>query len=301
MSRPFGVLFISSVLFLSALSASARPAQLPDVERALTRQKAAEIVKKQAADEVVARGVQPHAGCTPNPLSLPATITRNLTTASCYDAVINGYADIYTFTGVAGQTITVDYSSTAYETFIWFEGLVLYSNGTIQNTFLSSGVSRARFTYTFTQTRTYTLEAESLYGPGDGEPYTGPYTLSITTTGVPTCTQNATTLCLNADRFAVSAVWRTSNGNTGNAQATRLTAETGYFTFFSATNVEVVVKVLNACALNSRYWVFAGGLTDVNVTLTVRDTKTGNVRTYTNPQGTAFQPIQDTNALPGCP
>ena len=66
----------------------------------------------------------------------------------------------------------------------------------------------------------------------------------------------------------------------------------------AATNVEAVVKVLDACGLNNRFWVFAGGLTDVNVVLMVTDTQTGNVKTYTNPQGTAFRPIQDTNALP---
>jgi hypothetical protein len=31
----------------------------------------------------------------------------------------------------------------------------------------------------------------------------------------------------------------------GTGQATRLTTDTGYFTFFSATNVEVVIKVIN--------------------------------------------------------
>ena len=34
--------------------------------------------------------------------------------------------------------------------------------------------------------------------------------------------------------------------------------------------------------------------------LTVTDTQTGAIRTYTNPQGTAFEPIQDTHAFP-CP
>jgi hypothetical protein len=42
-------------------------------------------------------------------------------------------------------------------------------------------------------------------------------------------------------------------------------------------------------------------LTDVQVTLTVTDTRTGFAKTYTNPQATAFQPIQDTAALPVCP
>ena len=66
-------------------------------------------------------------------------------------------------------------------------------------------------------------------------------------------------------------------------------------------NVEVVVKVLNGCGSNSRYWTFAGGLTDVNVILTVTDMQTGAVKTYTNPQGTPFQPIQDTDAFAACP
>jgi hypothetical protein len=115
------------------------------------------------------------------------------------------------------------------------------------------------------------------------------------------CTANATTICLNNDRFAVSATWRANDGSSGVGQAVRLTADTGYFTFFSATNVEVVIKVLNACGLNSKYWVFAGGLTNVNVVLTVRDTVSGTVRTFTNPINTAFQPIQDTGAFATCP
>jgi len=114
------------------------------------------------------------------------------------------------------------------------------------------------------------------------------------------CAQGPTTLCLSNNRFAVSAAWRTGNGQSGQGQAVQLTTDTGYFTFFSATNVEVVIKVLNACGLNSKYWVFAGGLTDVNVILTVRDTVTGTIRTYTNPSGTAFQPIQDTDAFTTC-
>jgi len=115
------------------------------------------------------------------------------------------------------------------------------------------------------------------------------------------CNQDSSTMCLADNRFAVSATWRTSDGNSGNGQAVRLTGDTGYFTFFSASNVEAVVKVLNACGLNQKFWVFAGGLTNVNVVLTVRDTKNGTVKTYTNPQNTAFQPIQDTSAFATCP
>lgn len=51
----------------------------------------------------------------------------------------------------------------------------------------------------------------------------------------------------------------------------------------------------------NRWTTYAGGLTDVNVILTVTDTMTGLVKTYVNPQGTAFQPIQDTSAFATCP
>ncbi len=63
----------------------------------------------------------------------------------------------------------------------------------------------------------------------------------------------------------------------------------------------MVIKVLNGCSLNSNYWTFAGGLTNVNVILTVTDTQTGLIKTYINPQGSPFQPIQDTSAFATCP
>ena len=43
--------------------------------------------------------------------------------------------------------------------------------------------------------------------------------------------------------------------------------------------------------------MFAGGLTDVGVTMTVTDTETGVEKPYGNPVGTAFQPVQDLEAF----
>ena len=116
-----------------------------------------------------------------------------------------------------------------------------------------------------------------------------------------TCVPSATALCLNNNRFKVSATWKTPQGQSGDAQAIPRTSDTGEFWFFSATNIELVVKLLDACSFNPpHFWVFAGGLTSVQVTMTVADTKTGITRTYTNPQGTAFRPIQDVGAF-ACP
>ncbi|MDQ2978584.1 MAG: hypothetical protein M3R62_05150, partial [Acidobacteriota bacterium] len=114
------------------------------------------------------------------------------------------------------------------------------------------------------------------------------------------CTSSATNLCLNNGRFRVTATWQ-SPAASGIGNAVPMTSDTGYFWFFSANNVEMVIKVVNGCSFNSRYWTFAGGLTNVNVIMTVTDTQTGIVKTYVNPQGTAFQPIQDTSAFATCP
>ncbi|HVT61405.1 MAG TPA: hypothetical protein VHR45_23780 [Thermoanaerobaculia bacterium] len=116
-----------------------------------------------------------------------------------------------------------------------------------------------------------------------------------------TCAPDAATLCLNSSRFAVTTDFRTPAGQTGSGVAIPLTADTGFFWFFSPDNVEVVVKVLNACDVNGGYWVFAGGLTNIAVTTTVTDTATGRTRRYRNPPDTLFQPVQDTSGLPVCP
>lgn len=138
---------------------------------------------------------------------------------------------------------------------------------------------------------------------GDPIPAGRPYILSGTREVTPaaTCTPDNATLCLNNNRFRVDASWSTPNGAVGLGQAVRLTGDTGYFWFFNSANVEIIIKVLDGCQINTKYWVFAGGLTNVEVAITVTDTSTGAYKTYFNPQGTAFQPQQDTSAISNCP
>ena len=114
------------------------------------------------------------------------------------------------------------------------------------------------------------------------------------------CTPDANSLCLNNGRFKVTAAYSSAQGS-GTGTAIPGTTDTGQFWFFTSQNVEMVVKVLNGCGFNQRYWVFAGGLTNVQVTMTVTDMSNGTVKTYTNPLNTAFQPIQDTAAFATCP
>ncbi len=134
---------------------------------------------------------------------------------------------------------------------------------------------------------------------GDGWDYAGGiHRFALDTTA---CVADARTLCLNQGRFRVSADWKAGDGSTGHGRAVNLTANSGYFWFFDPANVEMVVKVLDGCASNHHQWVFAAGLTNVEVTTTVTDTFSGLSKTYTNPQGTPFAPIQDTAAFATCP
>jgi hypothetical protein len=115
------------------------------------------------------------------------------------------------------------------------------------------------------------------------------------------CAPNATALCLNKGRFRVSAAWSIPQPASGDGQAVPFADDSGSFWFFSPTNIELDVKVLDGCGLNNRYWVFIAGLTNVQVTITVLDTKTGASSTYNNQQNHLFSTVADTGAFPTCP
>jgi len=117
------------------------------------------------------------------------------------------------------------------------------------------------------------------------------------------CTPGDTVLCLGAGgRFRVEASFQRTAGGNGAAHAEPLTTDTGTFWFFRRENVELIVKVLDGCAVNGHRWVFAAGLTNVGVELRVTDTATGApARRYLNPAGAAFRPVQDTAAFAACP
>jgi|CXWL01.1.fsa_nt_gi hypothetical protein len=102
------------------------------------------------------------------------------------------------------------------------------------------------------------------------------------------CAADGTTLCLGpADRFELRATWRDQhNGNReGVAGARHDTAVSGSFWFFDAANVELLAKILDGRAINGAFWVFLGGVSDVEYWLRVRDTATGSIRIYHNQPG----------------
>ena len=107
--------------------------------------------------------------------------------------------------------------------------------------------------------------------------------------------------CLGGYRFRTLVTYATNQGQSGVGQVVQDSPDSATFWFFDPTNTEVLVKVLNACAINQRYWVFISGLTNVQVNLSITDLSKQKQKTYSNAQGHAFTPIIDTNAFATCP
>ncbi len=152
-------------------------------------------------------------------------------------------------------------------------------------------------THRFSKSQTYhvTLTVGSLSGTS---------AISFPVTAGPpvgNCTSDSVVLCLNQSRFHVMIQWNKTDLTSGTGNAVSLGDDSGYFWFFDPTNTEAIVKVLNGCAINGHYWVFAAGLTNIGTQLSISDTATNATKLYTNPLGTPFAPIQDTTAFATCP
>jgi PKD repeat protein len=73
-------------------------------------------------------------------------------------------------------------------------------------------------------------------------------------------------------------------GNTGTGVVLGQNDVYGYFSLptlsGNAGNPEVIVKMVDASGIGQNYWVFYGTMTDLEFTLSVRETSTGIVKTY---------------------
>jgi len=104
------------------------------------------------------------------------------------------------------------------------------------------------------------------------------------------CEPSDTSLCLLDNRFRVEVTWHDlRSGDQGVGHVRPVTTvdseETGFFWFFDEDNIELVVKVLDARVINEHFWVFYGGLSDIEYRVTVTDTAAGNFRIFTNEFG----------------
>ena len=118
-----------------------------------------------------------------------------------------------------------------------------------------------------------------------------------------TCFAGDQTLCLNESRFKAELEWSRPDGTSGLGQAVALEGreDSGLFWFFDEGNLEMLVKVLDACGSSfDSYWVFYAATTNVYFKLTITDTVTDVVKIYENPLGMAATPVQDTQAFKTC-
>ena len=156
------------------------------------------------------------------------------------------------------------------------------------------------------QVRTYYHapgDAKGGYDTGGGQLPAGACVANAITDGRTSLSfANATgsQLALMSNRFALTLTARDPRtGNTASGITLAKNDESGFYTLPGLTgdgnNVEVFVKVINATALDGHYWIFFGGLTDFEYTLTVADTKSGKLRNYTKPSGSACGGFDTTN------
>jgi PKD domain len=192
----------------------------------------------------------------------------------------------------AGATVMfTDTSSESPTSWLWNFG---DPTGGLLNT---SDQQNPFFSYNLPGTYTVTLTVSNTDGLSSTT-----HTVSVGGGGQPQCVAAPDTLCVGNGRFSVSADWATPDGLSGHGTAVKLTDDSGYFWFFQQSNTELTVKVLNGCAITNAYWVFAAGLTNVQVVLNVKDEQTSVIYTSTNDQGVPYVPVQDTHAFPGsCP
>lgn len=115
------------------------------------------------------------------------------------------------------------------------------------------------------------------------------------------CVSSATTLCLNRGRFRVEVSWDGSGLSGTGKVVPGASASSGVFSFANPTNWELMVKVVDACGRNGRYWVYSAAMTDIHHVVTVTDIATGQVKRYENPAGLLSPATIDTDAFPTCP
>jgi hypothetical protein len=114
------------------------------------------------------------------------------------------------------------------------------------------------------------------------------------------CGGDGTDLCLLDERFRVEVRWTDSQGHRHTAHSVSLSGNSGGFWFDRPADLEMMVRMQDARALNGNFWFFLGPLSQRGFVVQVTDTVTGDIRVYVNPPGT-FASLADTSAFPGTP
>lgn len=122
------------------------------------------------------------------------------------------------------------------------------------------------------------------------------------TTGGSGCVPSSTTACVLAGRFKIEVQWTDFQAVTRNAfVASAGTSDTALFYWTNPNNWELLIKGVNACSFNNKFWIYFAAATNVGYRVTVTDTQTGAApKVYTNAVGNLAQATNDINAF-NCP
>ena len=113
-----------------------------------------------------------------------------------------------------------------------------------------------------------------------------------------TCEPDVSTLCLQDSRYAIRVAWWADDERSGVGSVVYAgTNDSGLFWFFDRENWEVLIKVLDGCALNGHMWIFGASTTDTGFSIAVTDTVTGQVQEYRNEAGEPAAAIVDSEAF----
>jgi hypothetical protein len=237
-----------------------------------------------------------------------ATLYYRATQGGLYNLTLTVHRNSYSGPVVASASQAVSLSNSSDKAVTWDFGDAPFASGsTLYFTHTQSG-GGGTVQYNMQPGGTCPRSQESVGTSAVLNGFNVAVQLTTNTVTAPTgCVANATTLCIDANpgdrRFQVRVTYSTSQsgGLSGNGKAISLAplgvSQGGLFWFFSADNPEMLVKILNGCTINNRFWVFVSAGTNVGFRLTVTDTLTGNSKTYQNPDRTNAVPVQDTSAL----
>lgn len=149
-----------------------------------------------------------------------------------------------------------------------------------------------RFPFTRDDEITIEVEGEFVDAAGNTTKPTSP-PVPVPIDNIATCEANPNHLCLTNQRFQVDVLVSGTRVTT----MQRLNDTDGRYVF---EDLELLVKVLNACGLNSRYRVeLVVNALRLPFTVFVTDTLVGSTKSYIT--GSSLSPMIDESAFPTCP
>ena len=102
-----------------------------------------------------------------------------------------------------------------------------------------------------------------------------------------------------AEDFEVAVTWENTAGERGEAKLVQPPSrDSALLYFFSPANWELMIKVLDGCAINGHYWVFGAASTDMGYTVDILQRSTGATFRAQNRVGVAAPAITEIRAFP---